>query len=852
MHMLQLPTDIIIVILSHLTTSQDLCACNQTCRAIHNLFTLSPQLYHRLSLARAGLVDTLYGVQKNPLQDRTRLVAGLERHWWPRGLVSRRQLKILLDNPCVDYQICNGIIVAGILSSTGDSLHELQVYRLPSYLTGLKSKLWKHKLEVEMNIRQTKVDPSQDLLVLVGAKIPNSEHFSAKYTVDLYLRTLSTNNKHPAASLATLSLNEILPAQSFTSSYSRDQTVVRICQDVIGILTHPDWTDSPAGRTPQTLAVWQWTSGQRIMTLSSLDDPVINDLTFIGRQTMLLTHSATPNGPGISTMRLVCGEPYSRSLDASTPPLSSLKTSAFFQLPSPPGCARECLKMGSINIINEPSADTFQFIPMSSNLAPSVFTPDPSEAANIIAFSLSIQLRAFGATQINDIKHTLLARASAFSTPPRSPERVRTFDEWNSQGVHWFSGEPGFVYGQRYVLASFQRPRTNVDIYDFNPCHGESPDSGWLMLLKDWNSKPPREIVPKLGMHRTKCGHRRYLIGELKSTMFCRRQSMKAGLARVQDHVISALDIESIITIEFERGGLVRDFPERWGMPGPRNKPKNKKKKGNKAQPAPPPSNPTTNTEPSPLPQPKSSHVNEGISSPVVDPGTGPRVRDLYAFLKSPFAAAPSLDDPLCDWFFDSAAYAIIEQLLPQELSLILHYNRTRLVDRVCPACRRFYRLGDLLPFLAPESGSIDELDRQQEDSRALREQHISGLCSFVCFSLACFNYPGARGAWGRTAELLDPWTTELLNGPGAGIPDRGMSDLVKMTRNHDLGIGYMIPRPWPGAPVLYEFDEDVAEGDRVVEDDEDELWVEESPYSSDSEPRGRERCVKPLGASRR
>ncbi|CAE6533130.1 unnamed protein product, partial [Rhizoctonia solani] len=175
MHILQLPADIVIVILSHLMDSKDLCACNQTCRAIYNLFILSPQLYHKLSLARAGLVDTLYGVQNNSLRERTRFVADLERRWCPRGLSSRRQLKIPLDNPCTDYQICNGIIVTGILSSTGDSLYELQVYRLPSYLTGLKSKLWKHKLEVNTSIRQTKADPSQDLLVLVGTKIPHSE-----------------------------------------------------------------------------------------------------------------------------------------------------------------------------------------------------------------------------------------------------------------------------------------------------------------------------------------------------------------------------------------------------------------------------------------------------------------------------------------------------------------------------------------------------------------------------------------------------------------------------------------------------------------------------------------------------
>ncbi|KDN45356.1 hypothetical protein RSAG8_04943, partial [Rhizoctonia solani AG-8 WAC10335] len=109
MHILQLPADIVIVIHSHLMDSKDLCACNQTCRAIYNLFILSPQLYHKLSLARAGLVDTLYGVQNNSLRERTRFVADLERRWCPRGLSSRRQLKIPLDNPCTDYQICNGI-----------------------------------------------------------------------------------------------------------------------------------------------------------------------------------------------------------------------------------------------------------------------------------------------------------------------------------------------------------------------------------------------------------------------------------------------------------------------------------------------------------------------------------------------------------------------------------------------------------------------------------------------------------------------------------------------------------------------------------------------------------------------
>ncbi|KAF8755319.1 hypothetical protein RHS01_05679 [Rhizoctonia solani] len=848
MHVLQLPVDILIAIFSHLTASRDLYSCNQICRAVHNLFRSSPQLYHKLSLARASLADTLYGVQNKSLQDRTRLVLELEQRWWSRALSSRRQLKIPLDNPCIEYQICNGVIVTGVLSSTGDSLQELQVYRLPSYLTGLKSKLWRHKLEKDSSVRQLKVDPSQDLLVLTGVGPPDSGDLGTKCTVSLHLRTLSTNDSHPAASLATLSLKGVLPTQPFMHPYSQGRIVVRICQDILGVLTNPDSTDPVTESSVQSLVIWQWTSGQQLLTLPQLDNLLINDLTFLGRHTILLTHSTTPNGPGISVLHLALGQPYANSPVTSTAPMNSLETSTFFHFPSPPICSHECIRMGSIKITSEPPIDISWPALEGKNHVPRVFTPDPSEATSIVAFSLSIYVRAFGSTRTNTIKHTLLTRASVFSTctAPYS-KRSYTFDEWSSEDTYWFSGEPGFIHGQRYTLTSFQQPRTNVEIYDFNHCHAEIPDSGWFALLKEGNSKLAHGIVPKLSAHRTRCGHKRYLDSELKSTMHCKRQCMKAGLARLHDRVISALDGESVITIEFERGGLVRGL---CGMPGPRNKPKNKKKKGNKGKPA--PSQPTTNTEPSPPPQSQSDHAREEIPSFIVDPGTGPRVRDLYAFLTSPFAAPPTLDDPVCDWFFDSTTYAIIEQLLPQELSLILHYNRTRLVDKICPACRRFYRLGDLLPFLAPEPGSIDELDREQEDSRALHEQQISGLCSFVCFSLACFNYPGARGAWGRTAELLDPWTTELLNGPGAGIPDHGMSDLVKMTRNHDLGIGYMISKPWPGAPVLYEFDEDVAGGDPAMEDDEDELWAEESPYSSDSEPRGRERSVKPLGASRR
>jgi len=56
----------------------------------------------------------------------------------------------------------------------------------------------------------------------------------------------------------------------------------------------------------------------------------------------------------------------------------------------------------------------------------------------------------------------------------------------------------------------------------------------------------------------------------------------------------------------------------------------------------------------------------------------------------------------------------------------ILWYNKSRATGRICPACQRLYRLGDVLPdHLNDEFGQPVNLPHPQLD----REQQISGLC---------------------------------------------------------------------------------------------------------------------------
>lgn len=195
--------------------------------------------------------------------------------------------------------------------------------------------------------------------------------------------------------------------------------------------------------------------------------------------------------------------------------------------------------------------------------------------------------------------------------------------------------------------------------------------------------------------------------------------------------------------------------------------------------------------EPPPkLPAPHVQEFHEEVLPIIHDPGNGPRVRDVRGFLSSFFAHPPSLDDPLCAEFSQEEVLQMLCTALPEETAMVLWYNKSRTTSRICPSCRRLYRLGDILQDLTDDG----ENDISETRSPLLaREQEISGLCSPVCFIVASFEYPSAiKTTWGRTAEEIDDFTWDLLNGPGDGQGDKGLSLLLKMARLPDLGLGQL------------------------------------------------------------
>lgn len=74
-----------------------------------------------------------------------------------------------------------------------------------------------------------------------------------------------------------------------------------------------------------------------------------------------------------------------------------------------------------------------------------------------------------------------------------------------------------------------------------------------------------------------------------------------------------------------------------------------------------------------------------------------------------------------------------------------------------------------------------------------IMKRGLTSIGSPVCFIVASFEYPSAiKTTWGRTADEMDDFTWDLLNGPGDGQGDKGLSLLLKMARLPDLGLGQL------------------------------------------------------------
>ncbi|ESK96758.1 hypothetical protein Moror_6688 [Moniliophthora roreri MCA 2997] len=205
------------------------------------------------------------------------------------------------------------------------------------------------------------------------------------------------------------------------------------------------------------------------------------------------------------------------------------------------------------------------------------------------------------------------------------------------------------------------------------------------------------------------------------------------------------------------------------------------------------------------LPTPHYSDVEDEedriiLEEPCIhDPGNGPRVRNIRAFLKwRYFAQAPALDDPLRAEFAQEEVLQMLKTVLPEEMAMILWYNKSRATSRICPACHRLFHVGDVLPDAMESKTSVNKEQSKYMSPQLRREQDLSGLCSSMCFILAALNQcdPLAmKAAWGSTAEEIDEESWNKISEISRDSSSSAASNLLmvlRMTRLPDLGLAQL------------------------------------------------------------
>jgi hypothetical protein len=136
------------------------------------------------------------------------------------------------------------------------------------------------------------------------------------------------------------------------------------------------------------------------------------------------------------------------------------------------------------------------------------------------------------------------------------------------------------------------------------------------------------------------------------------------------------------------------------------------------------------------------------VASPV-----GFHVTELLDLFRSPHKAPVSSDPDRRGWATEATTMELSQLFPSTPIGIatlnILVYNKSRDRDRICLACRRWYRVGEAPAHDADKGGawtfkSFDEFVTRPllaappdvENDEVVREQDLSGICSRVCLAV--------------------------------------------------------------------------------------------------------------------
>ncbi len=182
----------------------------------------------------------------------------------------------------------------------------------------------------------------------------------------------------------------------------------------------------------------------------------------------------------------------------------------------------------------------------------------------------------------------------------------------------------------------------------------------------------------------------------------------------------------------------------------------------------------TTLTLPPGRPWPTGPLTTQHLSNPIIhDPGNGPRVRNMRAFLNSSFSQPAWTDDPLCAEFAQREILQMLCTVLPEETALV-----RRLLLRPSGVCRV------LISYLRPPLPAVSVV--QQEPPHRARLSRLSPPVHAGRRTTRRARAPPLRAdhQWALLPDLLHARRSSLANRRQGGVGPHGRGP-----RRRDVGV---------------------------------------------------------------
>ncbi|KAG9016950.1 hypothetical protein FRB93_009480 [Tulasnella sp. JGI-2019a] len=534
-----------------LADSIDVVQCRRICKAFDRLINESLLLQFKLMLTKHGYDNAIVTSKASTIER----LEGLRRHVeaWADPRIDMNEATVISPKwEGSTYELQGGLFIAG---HPGE--HNTRLTRALTFLelpwrnrdASINEGGVVHEIaDLGIDARDFQVDPSQNLLVLVGA-ITEASVDDNVWAFRIHFRTIDTNTQHPLAQ------KPFIDMEISSGAVSMDDIsvgfIIQIMDDVVAVVAL-QYYGHPWIITPSKVEIVNWQTGQ---AYTSIEVMGADSLVFLDEMTFLLPRRAgmPPTDLSLDVYK------FHRSPLARDDPATEHRGAVCigtFQFPDIPN---RVTAMTRSRARCEPAL-SYRRTPAKRT---SILTsPEemfrPSQSSRIITLSFGTRRHAGG--QVHAQEYTVIISAEGIrrlavdlkaTDSDDTPVIPVPWCEWGPYTTRWFNEGTQthwicYSFGSRFIRRKAGQSQGRLELFDFNPgpIHGDS-NLGVDETGSDYGVK----ILKEPSVMRSP-----EWAGTFDSSLPCRHTTTKGGTkARVSAVMI---DQERVIVVAEDRQDL--------------------------------------------------------------------------------------------------------------------------------------------------------------------------------------------------------------------------------------------------------------------------------------------------------